>query len=77
MLPRLIALYRSVGFRFVGLPDAERDPVYADQINPSLPAEPKGLEGKAIALGIALPSRTDFSARLAAICPGGPTVSTP
>lgn len=77
MLPRLIALYRSVGFRFVGLPDAERDPVYADQINPSLPAEPKGLEGKAIARGIALPSRTDFSARLAAICPGGPTVSTP
>ena len=77
MLPRLIALYRSAGFGFVGLPDAERDPAYADQINPLLSAEPKGLEGKAIARGIALPSRTDFSARLAAICPGGPTVSTP
>jgi peptidoglycan/xylan/chitin deacetylase (PgdA/CDA1 family) len=77
MLPRLIALYRSAGFRFVSLPDAERDPAYADQTNPSLPAEPKGLEGKAIARGIALPARTDFSAALAAICPGGPTASIP
>jgi len=77
MLPRLIALYRSAGFRFVSLPDAERDPAYADQTNPSLPAEPKGLEGKAIARRIALPARTDFSAALAAICPGGPVASIP
>jgi len=77
MLPRLIGLYRSAGFRFVSLPDAERDPAYADQVDPKLTAEPKGLEGKAIARGIALPQRSDFSAALAAICPGGPTATTP
>ena len=77
MLPRLIVLYRSAGFRFVSLKDAERDQAHADQINAAAAAEPKGLEGKAIARGIPLPSRTDFSERLAAICPGGPTFSTP
>jgi peptidoglycan/xylan/chitin deacetylase (PgdA/CDA1 family) len=73
MLSRLIALYRSAGFRFARLADAERDPTYADQLRPDLPAEPKGLEGKAIARGIALPARTDFAPALAAICPEGST----
>ena len=77
MLPRLIELYRSEGFRFVSLPAAERDPAYADQMRPDLPAEPKGLEWKAITRGIELPSRTDFAPALAAICPGGPSVSSP
>jgi peptidoglycan/xylan/chitin deacetylase (PgdA/CDA1 family) len=77
MLPRLIALYRSAGFRFVSLPKAERDPVYADQANPAASPEPQGLEGKAIARGIAPPQRTDFAPALAAICPGGPTAPTP
>jgi peptidoglycan/xylan/chitin deacetylase (PgdA/CDA1 family) len=69
MLSRLIQLYRSEGFRFVSLPDAERDPAYADQLRPDSAAEPKGLEGKAIARGIALLDRTDFAPALAAICP--------
>ena len=30
MLPELLLLYRSRGFRFVSLPEAERDPVYAE-----------------------------------------------
>jgi peptidoglycan/xylan/chitin deacetylase (PgdA/CDA1 family) len=77
MLPRLIELYRAAGFRLVSLPKAESDPVYADQLNPAAAAEPKGLEMKAIARGIALPARTDFGPALAAICPGGPTASTP
>jgi len=77
MLPRLIQLYRSAGFRFVSLPSAERDPAYADQLRPDFVAEPKGLEGKAIAHGTALPDRTDFAPALAAICPGGPNVPTP
>jgi len=77
MLPRLIQLYRTAGARFVSLPDAERDPAYADQVDPGLPAAPKGLEGKALARGIALPTRTDFAPTLAAICPGGPSASTP
>ena len=77
MLPRLIELYRSAGFRFVSLPDAERDPAYADQVQPAAPAQPKGLEWKAVARGIALPQRTDFAPALAAICPGGPSAPTP
>jgi peptidoglycan/xylan/chitin deacetylase (PgdA/CDA1 family) len=77
MLPRLIHLYRASGARLVALPDAERDPAYADQVDPALPAAPKGLEGKALARGIALPMRTDFAPALAAICPGGPSASTP
>jgi peptidoglycan/xylan/chitin deacetylase (PgdA/CDA1 family) len=77
MLPRLIELYRQEGFRFVSLPEAERDPYYADQVQPGLRAQPQGLENKAIARGIPLPHRTDYSAELAAICPGGPTATSP
>jgi peptidoglycan/xylan/chitin deacetylase (PgdA/CDA1 family) len=77
MLPRLVALYRSEGFRFVTLQEAERDPVYREAADPSLPAAVQGLEGRARARGIALPARTDFATRLAAICPleGAPKVS--
>jgi len=77
MLPQLISLYRSAGFRFARLADAERDPAYADQQRPDLAAEPKGLEGKAIARGIVLPARTDFAPALTAICPEGPTAPSP
>lgn len=77
MLPRLIALYRSAGFRFVSLAEAESDPAYADQVRPELPAEPKGLENKATARGMRLPDRKDYSAELAAICSGGPAAPTP
>lgn len=77
MLPRLIALYRSEGFRFVSLDSAERDPVYREAREPSLPAAVQGLEGRARAKGLPVPARTDFAARLAAICPvdGAPGVS--
>ena len=37
MLPRLLALYKSRGFQFVSLEDAEKDPVYATDLNPALP----------------------------------------
>lgn len=77
MLPRLIELYRSAGYRFVSLPEAESDPYYADQVNPSQPAQPEGLEYKAIARNIPLPQRTDYSKELNAICPGGPTATNP
>jgi peptidoglycan-N-acetylglucosamine deacetylase len=69
MLPRLVALYRSEGFRFVTLGKAERDSAYREASDPSLPAEVQGLEGRAQARGIALPPRTDFAPRLAAMCP--------
>lgn len=69
MLPKLINLYRASGFRFVNLPEAEKDPAYRDQVDPSLPAEPKNLEDKASARGIKLPQRQDFAPQLAAMCP--------
>jgi peptidoglycan/xylan/chitin deacetylase (PgdA/CDA1 family) len=69
MLPRLVQLYRRKGFRFVTLPEAERDPVYREDVDPALPAGVQGLEGRARARAIPLPPRTDFAARLAAICP--------
>ncbi|MCW3848777.1 GDSL-type esterase/lipase family protein [Sphingomonas sp. LB-2] len=45
MMPRLLALYRKHGFRFVSLEEAMRDPVYKAEVNPALPPEPQGLEG--------------------------------
>ncbi|MFL6759436.1 polysaccharide deacetylase family protein [Sphingomonas sp.] len=77
MLPQLIGLYRAAGFRLVSLPEAERDPAYADQVRPDSPAEAMGLEGKAAARGISLPRRTDFAPQLAAICPGRPGATSP
>lgn len=68
MLPRLLALYRDQGFRFVSLAEAQSDPAYAAANDPALPAEPKGLEGKAAAKGIGLPPRTDYAPTLEAIC---------
>ena len=69
MLPRLINLYRASGFRLVDLPQAENDPAYKDQVDPSLPAEPKNLEDKASARNMPLPKRTDYAPLLAAMCP--------
>lgn len=69
MLPRLIALYRAAGVRFVSLPEAERDPAYAADIDPSLPPAP-GLEGRLAAAGRPLPPPAhDYAAELAAMCP--------
>jgi peptidoglycan/xylan/chitin deacetylase (PgdA/CDA1 family) len=67
MLPRLLELYRSAGFRFVSLPDAESDPAYADRVQPKLPAGPKDMEGKAATIR-PLPPRTDFAPILDGMC---------
>lgn len=68
MMPRLLDLYKAEGFRFVSLAEAQRDPAYADQMDPALAAEPQGLEGRASAKGIPLPRRTDFAPVLEALC---------
>lgn len=78
MLPQLIGVFRSAGFRFVSLPAAESDPYYAYRVHPGLPAQPSGLEAAANAQGMRIPHRTDFGSELAAICPAsGPTTTVP
>ena len=76
MMPRLLQLYREDGFRFVSLPEAERDEAYQSYTDPSLPPPPNPWE-LAAAKHVTLPQATDYSSTLNAICPGGPTVSTP
>lgn len=57
MLPRLLDLYRSKGFTFITLKEAENDPFYAAAIDPSLPDQPDALEGTMHAGDLPLPSR--------------------
>lgn len=44
MLPRLLALYQRQGFRFVTLDEAEADPAYRTDVDPSLPSDETGLQ---------------------------------
>ena len=67
MLPRLLKLYRDEGFRFVTLAQAQSDPAYLDQNEPQRPAEPQGLEGKAMDRG-PLPTRTNYQPILESMC---------
>jgi peptidoglycan/xylan/chitin deacetylase (PgdA/CDA1 family) len=67
MLPRLLKLYRDQGFRFVTLAQAQSDPAYLDQNEPQRPAEPQGLEGKAMKRG-PLPTRANYQPTLEGMC---------
>lgn len=51
MLPRLLALYRSLGFGFATLPQAEADPFYAAALDPQLPGPSPSLERAATEAG--------------------------
>lgn len=76
MMPRLLQLYRDEGFRFISLPDAQLDPVYAAHNDPTLPAPPRSWE-QARAKGVEIPQGTDYEPKLAAMCQGsGPAVPT-
>lgn len=68
MLPRLLELYRSKGFEFAGLADAERDAFYRSSVDLSLPAEPDMLEEAMKARHLALPKHTDFAPELESAC---------
>ena len=67
MMPQLIALYRTAGFRFVSLPQAESDPVYRGFTDLRLPAPPSPQE-LAKAKGVTLMRPTDYSAKLESMC---------
>jgi len=55
MMPRLIALYREKGYRFVSIEEAERDAYYAPETNPALSPPPQGLNGAMAAKGLKEP----------------------
>ena len=67
MLPRLLKLYRAEGFRFVTLGQAQSDRAYGDQNEPQRPAEPQGLEDKAMKRG-PLPTRPNYQPALEGMC---------
>lgn len=55
MMPRLVALYREKGYRFVSIAEAEKDPYYAPEVNPALTPQPQGLNGAIVAKGLKEP----------------------
>jgi peptidoglycan/xylan/chitin deacetylase (PgdA/CDA1 family) len=59
MLPRLLAMYQAKGVTFVSLQDAERDPFYAGDVDPSLPAGPVDLEQAMVAKGVSYVERNE------------------
>lgn len=67
MMPRLLKQYRKDGFRFVSLPEAQADPSYAADNDPSLPAMPT-LEQQAHASGKPMPKVTAWGPQLDAVC---------
>lgn len=71
MLPRLLKVYRSHGFLFVTLPQAEEDPFYRYDVDPKLIAGPETLEGAMGEKHLPLPQRgkgVTPSAKLNAVC---------
>jgi hypothetical protein len=55
VLPRLLQLYRDLGFRFTTLDAAERDPFYAAATDLSRPGPSPTLEAAARAKGVPVP----------------------
>jgi peptidoglycan/xylan/chitin deacetylase (PgdA/CDA1 family) len=68
MLPRLLALYRERGFRFVTLEEAESAPFYRSAIDPGLPSSPDSLEAAMAARGLPLPPAPGPGLDLDALC---------
>ena len=71
MMPQVLGIYRSAGYRFISLPRAESDPAYREYTNLQLPPPPSPGE-LARQRGVKLPPPPDYSATLAAICPEAP-----
>jgi peptidoglycan/xylan/chitin deacetylase (PgdA/CDA1 family) len=76
MMPRVIALYRNAGFRLVTIHQAESDPAYRAYTDLSLPPPPSPWD-VAKRKGVTLPQPPDPTPKLAKMCPGGPTATSP
>lgn len=68
-LPKLIALYRHKGFKFVSLQQAESDPYYQAFTDPNLPAPPNDLDHAMLARNlIPPPAPSMYDTELNAMC---------
>lgn len=68
MLPRLLSLYRSLGFGFTSLPVAERDPAYRDAVDPTRDAGPSSLDDRLAARGVHVPQSSVDLGALDRVC---------
>jgi peptidoglycan/xylan/chitin deacetylase (PgdA/CDA1 family) len=68
MLPRLLKLYESKGFKFVTLAEAESDEFYRQEIDPRLPAGFTTLEGAMAERHVPVPPHVTPAARLDDLC---------
>lgn len=68
MLPRLLDLYRSRGFKFVTLPDAERDEFYRIDTDMHASDAPDMLEGVAAQRHIPLPPQPKLEVQPEGVC---------
>ena len=68
MLPRLLSLYRSKGFEFVTLDEAERDDFYREATDLHLPPGPDMLEGVMAERHLQLPPHPSPGVQFEALC---------
>lgn len=68
MLPRLLKLYRSRGFTFVTLQEAESDEFYRNSIDLDLPPGIDTLEGAMAEQHLPLPAQASYGPLLDAVC---------
>ncbi|MGC2830718.1 MAG: hypothetical protein WB994_13855, partial [Candidatus Acidiferrum sp.] len=64
----LLALYRSRGFQFITLPQAERDPFYRVDTNLRLPSAPETLEDALRARHLPVPPPPPSPIDFASLC---------
>jgi peptidoglycan/xylan/chitin deacetylase (PgdA/CDA1 family) len=72
MLPELLALYRSKGVRYIGLPEALADPAYRDDTTVGTSGDGSHLELVLESRHIAFPTNSKPYRELAAMCNGQP-----
>jgi peptidoglycan-N-acetylglucosamine deacetylase len=68
MLPKLLDLYRSRGFQFITLPQAERDPFYRVDTNLRLPSAPETLEDTLKSRNLPVPAHPAPPIDFASLC---------
>jgi hypothetical protein len=68
MFARVLGVYREAGFQFTTLAQAQSDPIYASDVDPSRLAGPMNLEQRAGPRGLPIPPRTNRVPMLNAVC---------